>query len=775
MNRPARGARGRLTTGAALPIALAFLAASPGGQAQAPKPSADDGALLEEVIVTAQRREQQLIDVPLSVTALRGEELEKLGALDLAYLAQVSPNTTIEPARGTNNALAAYIRGVGQQDHIAGFESGVGLYVDDVYFNRPQLALLDIYDVERIEVLRGPQGTLYGRNTVGGAIKYVSRRLGDAAELRLRGRLGDYGMRDAILTGSVPLADALRIGGSIASLNLDGFGDNLQQPGLENYNKKVNAARMSAEWEPGEDWFIRLAGDWLQDDSDLRHGHRLLVGGFSGAPVLDDVFDTRAGLTVPVADAEAEGVSLLLQWAAWDAITLRGIFASRRDETWKPVDLDGLPTVDLESSTWDRNDQDTVELQAVFDTGRWSGVAGFFALDASAATRLETVLGLTGDFIGLPGLNNQLQSRVETRNWALYTDLGFDFSEQWRGSVGARYTHDQRSATILRQILLGGLSPYFGGTGVALSRPSDFNGAALFEKITPRASIQWLPGAGQNLYLSYSEGFKGGGFDPRGLTSKAPDLDGDGQVSDAELFEFMKFDPERVSSWEAGWKASLLGGRMSSRLAIFKADYTDVQIPGSVLVTIDGIPNYIGITTNAADADIKGIEWEGQAVVGTDLGIPGSRLELTWAIGLIDAAFNEFVDEDGNDVAHERGFANTPDWTAGVAASYSLPVAWLGVAGNLAIIAAWTARDDQIQFEEPDPLVDQPAYALWDLSVVWSDVQARWQVGLHGKNLADKAYKVAGLNIYDLGLENNVTAFYGNPRQFWLDLQYRFR
>jgi iron complex outermembrane receptor protein len=139
-----------------------------------------------DIVVTARRRNELLQDVPIAVTAYSSEQLERQGALDITDIGDTTPNVNLETSRGTNTTLTAFIRGVGQQDPVAGFEQGVGIYLDDVYLNRPQGALLDIYDVERIEVLRGPQGTLYGRNTIGGAVKYVTRRLADVPEGSVR-------------------------------------------------------------------------------------------------------------------------------------------------------------------------------------------------------------------------------------------------------------------------------------------------------------------------------------------------------------------------------------------------------------------------------------------------------------------------------------------------------------------------------------------------------------------------------------------------------------
>ncbi|MDT8320808.1 MAG: TonB-dependent receptor [Xanthomonadales bacterium] len=733
--------------------------------------------IIEEVFVTAQRREQSLMDVPLSVTAYSGEELARMGALDIISISQTTPNTTLEVSRGTNSTLTAFIRGVGQQDPVAGFEAGVGLYVDDVYLNRPQAAVLEIFDVERIEVLRGPQGTLYGRNTIGGAIKYVTRPLADTPEFKARGRLGSDSMMDLILTGSAPLTDTFRIGASIASLNRDGFGDNLVQPGVENYQKDILGARFSAEWEPGESWFFRFSADWIEDDSDPRQGHRLTVGNFSGAPILDNVFDTRSGLDNPEQEVEAKGASLLAEWQASDLLTLRAIFAYRDDESWSPIDFDSLPGADLDVPVVYENEQSSAEFQALFSGERWNGIAGFYYLDANAFNAFDVILGLTGDVIGLPGLNSFTLGDVDTETWSVFGDFTYDLSDQWAVSVGGRYTEDKRSSKILRQTMIFGTSEFFGGNAVPIATTSDFQGSETFDKFTPRLSVQWRPNDDQTLYATYSEGFKGGSFDPRGLTSNAPDLNGDGVVSEEEVFAFMSFEPEEVESLEFGIKSTLFGGRVTSNLSLFLGDYKDVQVPGSVGVDTDGDgidDQFVGITSNAASADINGVEWEGRAILAQDLGVSGGDLELAWAIGYIDAEYNEFIDALGEDVADERVFQNTPEWTAAGTLSYNLPVNWFNTPGRLGLMTTVSFRDDHSQFEVPTPLLDQDAYTLWDLSVVWTDDSGHWQLGLHGKNLTDKEYKVAGYFFPTLGLESTITAFYGNPRQYWLDLQYRW-
>lgn len=729
------------------------------------------------IVVTARRREESIQDVPLSITAISGEALAKSGTLEITEIAQEVPNLTLEVSRGTNTTLTAFIRGVGQQDPVAGFEAGVGLYVDDIYLNRPQGAVLDIYDVERIEVLRGPQGTLYGRNTIGGAIKYVTAALPDETEIKVRGTYGSYNQADLIVTASTPVSDSLKVGVSGARLSRGGFGDNLVQEGVENYNKDVWGARGTIEFDNGP-LFIRMSGDYVKDNSDPRQGHRLLPGAFSGAPVLDDVYDTRAGLDVVDQEVEAYGGGLTIAYELNDTMTVKSITGYRKDHSTTPIDFDSLPQADLDVPAIYRNKQFSQELQFLYEGDRLSGVLGAYYLDANAFTAFDVALFTTGALpaVGLPGLNAQTLGDVDTKTWSIFGDFTYDLTDQFSLSLGGRYTWDKRTSRILRTTFVGGYSDLFPPTdAVPIAVTSDFNGSATFKEFTPRASLSFKPNANHTFYATYSKGFKGGGFDPRGQTSQAPDLDGDGDIDYADQYEFLSFAPETVDSYEIGWKASLLDDSLFISLAAFKGDYTDVQIPGSVGVDSngDGISDsFVGITSNAGDADVNGVEFEGRAVVGRNFAGPGSRLTFNWALGVLDAKYNTFIDAFGTDVADQRVFQNTPDVTVNTGFDLGIPVA----SGIVDFLGSVSLRSDASQFELPGPL-DQDGYALVDASIVYTDDSDRWSIGIHGKNLFDQRYIVSGYDFVTgsvLGLEGNLTAFYGDPRRVFVTGQVKF-
>lgn len=738
------------------------------------------------IVVTARRREETLVSVPIAVSAFSGEALERGGAIDITDLANMTPNTTLEASRGTNSTLTAFIRGVGQQDPVSGFEQGVGIYLDDVYLNRPQGAILDIYDVERIEVLRGPQGTLYGRNTIGGAVKYVTKMLPQEFSLKLKGTYGSYDQADGIISVSAPLSDMIRVGGAFARLSRGGFGDNLTT-GDENYNKDIWAGRATFEMGGyGQPVLMRITGDYTKDNSSARGGHRLIPGQLSGAPVLDDVFDTRGGLVDPKQYVKSYGLSMNITAELSDAVTLRSISAWRKDDSASPIDFDALPAVDVDVPAFYFNEQLSQEFQLLYDQGPLHGMVGFYYLDAKADTAFDVRL-----FTTVAGLTAYTQADVDTETYAVFGDFTFDITEQLSLSAGGRYTWDKRRADILRQNYLGGGSPLFGGAGVAFGAPStNFNGEREYKKFTPRVSISYKPTPDHNIYASFSQGFKGGGFDPRGVGTNAPDLNGDGIRQDDEIASFLSFAPEQVDSYEVGYKGNFLDGALYVAVAGFYADYKDVQIPGSVACTVSvggvATPSFCGVVSNAGKARFKGLEFESTARLGRDLMTPGDRLNLSTAVGYIDAEYREYITNIGGvptDVAANREVQNTPKWTASGTMSYSTPVG----AGSLYLASSVSWRSKTYQFEIPNPYIDQKGFALWDASIVYTAPDDRWTLGLHGKNLMDKEYKTSGYTFVaanavtgaiinnaagfptpSLGREGTLTAFYGNPRQVFL-------
>ena len=733
------------------------------------------------IVVTARRREETLVSVPIAVSAFSGEALERGGAIDITDLANMTPNTTLEVSRGTNSTLTAFIRGVGQQDPVSGFEQGVGIYLDDVYLNRPQGAILDIYDVERIEVLRGPQGTLYGRNTIGGAVKYVTKMLPQEFSLKLKGTYGSYDQADGIISVSAPLSDLIRVGGAFARLSRGGFGDNLTT-GDENYNKDIWAGRATFEMGGyGQPVLMRITGDYTKDNSSARGGHRLIPGQVSGAPVLDHVFDTRGGLTDPKQYVKSYGLSMNITAELSDAVTLRSISAWRKDDSASPIDFDALPAVDVDVPAFYFNEQLSQEFQLLYDQGPLHGMVGFYYLDAKADTAFDVRL-----FTTVAGLTAYTQADVDTETYAVFGDFTFDITEQLSLSAGGRYTWDKRRADILRQNYLGGGAPLFGGAGVAFGAPStNFNGEREYKKFTPRVSISYKPTPDHNIYASFSQGFKGGGFDPRGVGTNAPDLNGDGIRQDDEIASFLSFAPEQVDSYEVGYKGNFLDGALYVAVAGFYADYKDVQIPGSVACSVGGIPSFCGVVSNAGKARFKGLEFESTARLGRDLMTPGDRLNLSTAIGYIDAEYREYIANVPNplnptqnvptNVAAFREVQNTPKWTASGTMSYTTLIG----AGSLYLASSVSWRSKTYQFEIPNPYIDQKGYALWDASIVYTAPDDRWTLGLHGKNLMDKEYKTSGYTFVGannaagfptatLGREGTLTAFYGNPRQVFL-------
>ncbi|MDP2214120.1 TonB-dependent receptor [Phenylobacterium sp.] len=731
---------------AALLASAAMAVAPAAAVAQAP---AQGVSVVEELVVTARRREETLKDVPVAVTAVTAERLEATGAADITRLQQSTPNLTVQVARGSNSTLISFIRGVGQQDPLWGFEPGVGLYVDDVYIARPQGAVLDIFDIERLEVLRGPQGTLYGRNTIGGAIKYVTAKIDGEPEMRFKGQLGSYNQRDFIGSAKGMVSDNLGVGLTWASFDRDGYGTNLTT-GAEHYNKDVSAARATVEFSPTPHLFFRLAGDIVTDRSNPRHGHRETAAfnianqPIPGGEVLPNVYDTRAGAG-DKNRVDSRGVSLLGEWAASESLTFKSISAYRTGETAGEIDFDTLPAPYLDIPARYNDHQFTQELQLLYSGDRVQAVGGLFYLNATAAGAFDTVLSQAALTIATAG-------HVDTESWSAFADVSFDLTEALTLSVGGRYTRDEKTGVVYRQNFTGIRSPLFGNP---LATPglvrSNFTSTDTYEKFTPRVSASYDFGSELTGYASYSQGFKSGGFDMRADAILTP-TSRDG------------YAPETVDSYEAGLKGYFFDRRLSLNTAVFYAQYQDQQV---TLQTPVGA-SIASQVLNVGESHMSGVEVEGVAYLTPEL-------SANFALGYIKAEFDEYralnpLTGQIEDFADSRVFQNTPEWTGAFSLTYRRD---MGDKGKISFIPSASYRSSFSMFEIPSRL-DQGAYWLYDASLMWTSADDRYRVGLHGKNLGEETYRIGGYNFPGGLFANSVTAYYGPPRTVTLSLEAKF-
>ncbi|MFD1033640.1 TonB-dependent receptor [Sphingomonas hankookensis] len=740
------GIRAGLLMGAAFAVspALAQTTETPlAGPAESASVVEDQGD--GDIVVTARRRAESVIDVPIAMSVVTGDQLTRTGAVDITALQDKTPNLTLQIARGSNSTLIAFSRGVGQQDPLWGFEPGVGLYLDDVYVARPQGAVLDIFDVERVEVLRGPQGTLYGRNTIGGAIKYVTKRLGHDYAATARASYGSYNQFDLVGQVTVPIGDTFAIGGAIARYKRDGYGTNLTT-GADQYDKDVLAARVSAEWTPTDAIFVRLAGDRTLDRSNPRHGTRLVGNGTDAryAPT-PSVYDTRAG----IGDRNrvvAQGLSLTGEFQLSDLLTFKSISAYREGATNTVIDFDNtvLPTLDVpaEYDDW----QFTQELQLLVQGERVQGVVGLYYLNADASGAFDTVLGLANTTTLTSG-------EVKTKSYAAFGDISFDVTDQLKISGGLRYTKDDKTGTVFRRNYTGIRSPRFGNANAVpgLIR-TDYTNDRSFDQFTPRVSISYEPRKDLNLYASWGRGFKSGGFDMRGDAVFTPTT-------------VNGYDPEKITSYEVGMKGAFLDRTLFLNMAGYYSRYTDQQVTIQVPNVAGGIASFVD---NAGKADIYGLEIEGRMV-------PSRNFSAQVSFGYTNADYKEFLTFIGGgttpvDVANQRVFQNTPEFTAAASFTASTDVA----AGTLSVTPEVTLRSDYSLFEIPTPALDQDGYALVNASANWISGDGRYRLGMALRNLTDQRYRVGGYNFPGALFGNSIIGYYGPPRTATATFEVKF-
>ncbi len=719
-------------------------------QAEPQRDTADDLTSLGTITVTARRREETLLEVPVAVTALTEPALERLNVTDLSNLQGQVPNLTIYAARGSSSTLTAYIRGVGQSDPLWGVDPGVGLYIDDVYIARPQGALLDVLDVDRIEVLRGPQGTLYGKNTIGGAIKYVTKPLLPDPSANVRLTLGNYRQADLRVSANMPLgSDSVVARFTAASLNRDGFGENIRTRAPIS-DKEILVARGSIGFYPNEDVSIVLSADWMDDQSGAR-GARMLtrtdtaLGPLFPPPVSFNRFDPTRALPLPsrydvrsgmpnVNDTTMKGAAATVNWRIDDTWAFKYVFGWRRGDTETNIDFDTLPNIIADVAATYRDRQTSHEFNLNYDAGgAWTGVLGLYLFDGTAGGTVRN------NFFNLSF--GTTAGEVDTSSWALYGDWTWAFSERWSTTLGLRYTDEEKKATVLNRAFSNATFT------VPIATLANFTDSVDFQNWSPKLSLEYQADPSTLYYGLVSRGFKSGGFNVRANTAAVP-------------LSARPFDDEKVTSWELGTKRALADNRWFLNAALFYNDYRDVQLSVfTQFIQPNGQPAFFGDFTNAGKATIRGAELEFQ-------GRLSDRTTLTGMVAYLDAKYDEFIDR-GVNVADQQKLTNAPKWQS----SLTLAHVWDAFGGQLE--GRVTGAHQGAVWPTTDLSIDiyQSGYTLWSAGLVWRANGNPWTFALQGSNLTDKEYRTTGYNIPALGI---LTGFYGPPRQIQLIAAYEW-
>jgi iron complex outermembrane recepter protein len=731
--------------------AVSLLLAAPGSvQAQ---PAADTRGevasdAVDTIVVTARRREESIQDVPVAVSAFGAADLQDLQARALDNLQGAVPNANIVQGRGSASSVNVFIRGIGQPDALQTFDPGVGIYVDDVYLSRIQGALFSMFDVERIEVLRGPQGTLYGKNTAGGAIKIIT--LDPAGDPRgaVEFGAGDFGRLETKVFASGGLTDT--VAASFAGLWTESDGYVRDPDTGRRYNDDDSqAVRGKLKFSPSDALSFTLAGDYTRQRNELTLGNPeapliqfdLALGVVPLRPGPTERYDYRTRTSFTEGEGQELdhwGVSGVLDWDLNAAWALKSITAYRELETSFFIDIDasefelGDVLVELDQ------EQTSQELQFQYDEGGpVQAIFGLYYLREKVPSHQEAY---ADDFLALAGtpisFTRTVDDDLKNRSYAAFAHLTWAFAPDWSMGAGVRYTDEKKD--------------YFRTTSTfsdfaPLEGTFAFSDSASWSAWTPTLSLQRTFTDQLMSYGSVSRGFKSGGFNGR---ANAP-----GDVS--------SFDPEFVWTYELGLKASSADGRMFGNFALFHSDYEDFQARVAEIVDPEApIPNFSFPVLNAGKLRIQGAEFEGGMFLGR-----GTRLSTQ--IGYQNARYREFQDDQIDRTNDKVPFS--PRWTARLAASHSFDLA--GGAG-ITLGGDVSYRDDTWLSVDNREVLKQDSYALVGLFGTFDTGDERWQVRAGVRNLTDKLYKTDAQEFSSVG--NIQTAYYGWPRHFYAAVRYNF-
>jgi len=714
----------------------------------APQPTAS-----EEIVVTARKREENLQEVPVAVSVVTADKLEESATADISELQTQVPNLAVYQGRNQSTTLTAFLRGIGQADPLWGVDPGVGLYIDDVYIARPQGALLDVYDVERIEVLRGPQGTLYGKNTIGGAIKYVSRPLTDKPSGAISvsgGTQSNLDLRASL--GGALIPGKLRGKIAVASLQHSGYGTNLLT-GRDVSDRKTLAARAGLDWIVSDKTKVQFSGDYTKDDAEPKGYQRLAANplcpafGVTCAPN-NDRWDTQSGLA-PLNGTEAMGGAVVVSSKINDLWNFKSISAYRESDSENNIDFDTTPAriVDVIATYYDH--QLSQELQFVYDNGqKISGVFGAYYLDGEAGGLVKNIF--------LNRIFGTTDGKTLTDSIAVFGDGSYRLTNATTLNGGLRVTRETKNGIAFN----AGYTDDTFHTVNAVT--ANYDKKKTFNSIAPKLGVDHKFSDDVMGYVSLSRGFKSGGFNVRAQATVFP--------QSAEPFK-----DEVLDVGEVGLKSRLADGRVVLNTAVFYGKYKDIQVSTFTAYDSnnDGVEDaFFGNFVNAGNATLKGAEVEFDA----------SSQSIDWLsvngfLSYLEATPDEFLDVNHDGFVDTQVITNAPKFTGGMHLNFDFPL----YRGLLTASVGGAYRGNAMLTNEGGPYpgvpgrpllpISQKGYTLFDAWVSWLSPDAKWRFGLNAKNLSDKAYLTNGYNIPALGV---LTGSYGAPRTVLATVEYRF-
>lgn len=694
----------------------------------APLAQSNEAAVLDLITVTARRKEESLQSVPVAVTAIGANTLRDFGASDLGDIQNMVPGLTLHEGDAENAVV--YIRGIGQIDSLAFADPGVGVYIDDVYLGRAQGSFLDVYDVERIEVLRGPQGTLYGRNTIGGAVKFVSRKPSEETELRLSGTFGRFDRTDVQASVSGPLSGDKVLGSaSVAYLARDGYSDNAFD-GEDDGDKETFAWRAGLTFNASEQFTIEISTDGSRDHPNTSRTPSRETAVFGAVPANEDPFMVDADFN-DLNQLDVTGVSSHVTFGASDTITLKSITAYRQMDYDTHLDLDATPFPFFGVFVHQDQDQFSQELQLSYDAGgSFNFVAGAYYFRETD----ETESGIFGPAIAF--VSNSLNDQTN-RSYALYGQANFAVSDRLTATLGLRYTYEEKDFFRIQEFF-DAATPLVPPLGQGF-RVTDVDVSDDWNNFSPRFGLDYQATDNVMVYGNVSRGFKSGGFDGRSNSAN----------------EAVAFQPETVWSYEAGIKSTLWDGKALLNIAGYYNDYKNLQLSSFVA---DDMGAFSALFTNAGSAEMKGFEVEFQAKPTADLGLNAS-------LSFLDGQYNEFIGPGGTDISGERELVNAPEWTFFIAPDYGMDVADLG---RLTLRGDLAYRSKTYPTVSSSEILAQSGYALLGASATFEHASERWRLTFGGKNLTDKRYIQHGFDLSDsLGYQ---LGYFGAPRTWYLTL-----